>query len=222
MISLDPEQSAAIFAKSPVIVNASAGSGKTRCLIARIELILGQGVSPRNICAVTFTNKAANEMKNRLKANYPISIKEMQISTIHSLCVKIIKKFTRHTFLLNPFSIYDESDQLSIIKTIVKSRDLPGQPYDYISAIGLAKAQQTEELLEEDFFEVYKTYKDILFKNAVVNAINYLMSSKACPFNFTYKIMEKKGWLTNGIVGQAWIIEALLSAHQILDDDKSL
>lgn len=182
MINLDPQQTQAVLAKSPVLVNASAGSGKTRCLIAKIIGLLEKGTDPKNILAVTFTNKAANEMKERLKKQ-SLSIKGMQISTIHSLCVKIIRSFTQYTVLNYPFSIYDESDQLSIIKTIVKSKNLPGDPKEYISVISKAKSKQQEAFLKDDFELVYKTYSDIMLKNNACDFDDLLIYAIDCLKN---------------------------------------
>ena len=99
---LNQEQLDAINAKSPTMVNASAGSGKTRCLIAKIQHILQSGGKPHEILSMTFTNKAANEMKERLRKACG-DISGMQVSTIHSMCVQIIKKFSHHTYLKLPF-----------------------------------------------------------------------------------------------------------------------
>ena len=192
MIQLDSRQQKAIYAKSPVMVNASAGSGKTRCLIAKILLLLEQGIKPENICAITFTNKAANEMKERLKSHIG-SIGNMQVSTIHSLCVGIIKNFTNHTVLNHHFSIYDDSNQLTIVKTIIKSKELPGDPKTYILAIGnmkssgsdnikktFRKSNFTKELIENNFILVYKTYNEILFKNNACDFDDLLTYAHDC------------------------------------------
>ena len=139
MVQLDSQQRAAVLAESPTLINASAGSGKTRCLIAKIvRLIQEYGVNPSNICAITFTNRAANEMKDRLKAR--CDIKDLQVSTIHSLCVRIIKTFIQHTTLNLPFSIYDESDQLSVVKTIVKAREYKEEPKEFLRLISNIKS----------------------------------------------------------------------------------
>lgn len=170
-MALNDEQIRAIQAPSPTLVNASAGSGKTRCLIAKIESILKAGAPPASICAITFTNKAANEMKSRLKG---FNIKDMQISTIHSMCVRIIRSFYKHTYLRPPFSIYDDNDQLSVIKTILKARDITTQPNEVLSAISRAKSEdRTDDLDEKSVDEVhsatlgdiYKAYQEILKKN---------------------------------------------------------
>ena len=124
MIKLDNKQLRAVKAPSPTLVNAAAGSGKTRCLIAKIISLIEQGVDPKSICAITFTNKAANEMKERLKSQCSLPTTDIQVSTIHSLCVRIIRTFIQHTYLKLPFSIYDEGDQASVIKTIIKQVNL--------------------------------------------------------------------------------------------------
>lgn len=179
MIILDDQQTKAIQAKSPVIVNASAGSGKTRCLIAKIIQLLEKGINPENICAITFTNKAANEMKERLKKQH-LFISGTQVSTIHSLCVRIIKTFIKYTYLKYPFSIYDESDQLSIIKTIVKAHKLTEDPKEYITIISKAKSKQQTDLLEKDHKRVYEIYTDILFKNNACDFDDLLIYALNC------------------------------------------
>lgn len=176
--TLDDLQKKAVIAKSPVIVNASAGSGKTRCLTTKIIYLIEQGILPGQICAITFTNKAANEMKERLKNK--ISMGNMQVSTIHSLCVRIIKTFIRYTPLKLPFSIYDDSDQISIIKTIVKSKNLPRDPNEYLSCISQAKSEQSEHLLENDYETIYKTYREILIKNNAGDFDDLLIYAHEC------------------------------------------
>lgn len=176
--TLDDQQQRAILASSPTLINASAGSGKTRCLIAKIIHLIEQGISPSHICAITFTNKAANEMKKRLKNK--ISIKDMQVSTIHSLCVRIMKTFIKYTYLKMPFSIYDDGDQLSVIKTIVKAKNFPGDPLEYLSSISNAKARQSEHKLKEDFETVYKEYQNILLKNNACDFDDLLVNAYHC------------------------------------------
>ena len=193
MISLDEEQLRAVTADSPTLVNASAGSGKTRCLITKIIRLIQQGADPASICAITFTNKAANEMKERLKSQCSAPIKEIQVSTIHSLCVRVIKKFIHHTYLNLPFSIYDDSDQLSVVKTIIKSRELPRDPKEYVSAISNIKSRHSKDLLEEfhrysynndldekNLMTVYESYQQILFKNNASDFDDLLIYAHDC------------------------------------------
>ena len=186
---LNDEQWRAVSDPSPALfVNASAGAGKTRCLIARVQYLLDSGVPPEQILAITFTNRAADEMRTRLKSH--IDISRMQISTIHSLCVRIIRTFVRFTYLKLPFTIYDDGDQLSIIKTIVKSRELAGDPYEYLNAISKSKA---EDLPPEDpdYLLVYTQYQEILKKNngcdfddLLVLARDLLKNNQICRDHF--------------------------------------
>lgn len=187
---LNDEQIKAITGPSPIFVNASAGSGKTRCLVAKIQYLIDSGVNPSNIISVTFTNRAAAEMKSRLK-NYT-DVSKMQISTIHSMCVRIIRRYIHHTYLKYPFTIYDDSDQLSIIKSIVKSNNLAGDPYEYISAIGNLKCngilpeQIKEDQINENgqiidnFKEIYKQYQEILKTNNACDFDDLLILAHSC------------------------------------------
>jgi DNA helicase-2/ATP-dependent DNA helicase PcrA len=176
---LNDEQWIAVTAKSPSICNASAGSGKTRCLIAKIQYLLDQGATPESILAVTFTNKAANEMKERIKAFYP-DLKEMQISTIHSMSVKIINKFVQHTPLKSPFSIYDDSNQLSIIKTLIKARNLTEDPYELLSSISRVKSDGHQSNLKGDIASILKAYQEILIKNNACDFDDLLIYAERC------------------------------------------
>lgn len=196
--NLDTQQKTAVFAKSPVLVNASAGSGKTRCLIAKIINLIQQGVKPENICAITFTNKAANEMKQRLKDQCPVPVKDLQVSTIHSLCVRIMRTFIHLTPLNMPFSIYDEADQASVIKTIIKSREYDGDHKEYISAISYIKSvcesthpddirdafgKSDSDLEEESFLDVFEAYQKLLWKNNASDFDDLLIHAHTCLKN---------------------------------------
>lgn len=175
---LNDEQWEAITAGSPTLVNASAGSGKTRCLVAKIRLLLDNGANPQSILAITFTNKAANEMKSRLKENHDIA--GMQVSTIHSMCVRIIREFSKYTPLSVPFTIYDVDDQLSVIKTILKARDMGDNPRDVQAEISRAKADRTTYELEGDVATVYKQYQEILIKNNACDFDDLLVYALDC------------------------------------------
>jgi DNA helicase-2/ATP-dependent DNA helicase PcrA len=176
---LNDEQWMAIIAKSPAIINASAGSGKTRCLISKIRYLIDSGNDPKSILAVTFTNKAAKEMKERLKPYCP-DIKDMQISTIHSLCVRIMREYITYTVLNMPFSIYDDSDQLSVVKTIIKSRNLTLDPYEALSAISRAKSDSKGDELTDELGLVYKQYNNILWKNNACDFDDLLIYALDC------------------------------------------
>lgn len=159
---LNDEQYAAVITPSPVYLNASAGAGKTKTLIAKIHHLLDSGAPVESILAITFTNKAAKEMRERLGG--ACDVKKMQISTIHSMCVRIIRKYIGYTYLKQPFSIYDGSDQMSVVKTIVKANNLPEDPYEYLSFISRKKSGNAREG-GDDFELVYKEYQEILKQN---------------------------------------------------------
>ena len=98
-----------------VLVLAGAGSGKTRVLTSRISyLVAERGVAPENVLAITFTNKAANEMKERLDAVCDIA--RMWVCTIHSMCVRMLRAFADKAGLSPNFSIYSEQERSAVIK----------------------------------------------------------------------------------------------------------
>jgi len=119
--ALNPEQRvAATHRYGPLLILAGAGTGKTRVITARVAWLLDQGVSPDNILAVTFTNKAAREMHQRIsKTSGKAAAKKLTVSTFHSLCVRILRRDSVRLGYKNNFSIYDESDQLGLIKKII-------------------------------------------------------------------------------------------------------
>jgi ATP-dependent DNA helicase UvrD/PcrA len=121
-----PQRDAVTAADGPLLVLAGAGSGKTRVIAHRIAWLTGvQGVSPRNLLAVTFTNKAAGEMARRVEALLlPVGIKAPMIATFHSACVRILRQHGRHIALPPHFVIYDEDDRESLVKECMKELEL--------------------------------------------------------------------------------------------------
>ena len=121
LFDLNPQQLEAVTAtRGPVLILAGAGTGKTRVITARISYLLSEGVPASRLLAVTFTNKAANEMRNRVGA-LPENVKgsKLTICTFHSLCVRILRQDIDKLGYKTNFSIYDESDQLGLIRKIV-------------------------------------------------------------------------------------------------------
>ena len=113
------QQEAVSHINGPVIILAGAGSGKTRCITYRVISMIAQGVDPYNILCVTFTNKASNEMKERIQrfitSHYPDKPTLPTIATFHSLCAKILRVDGMHIGLPQNFTIYDTQDQLDMI-----------------------------------------------------------------------------------------------------------
>ena len=128
---LNKEQLKAVkHINGPMLVLAGAGSGKTRVLTSRIAYLIENGVSIDNILAITFTNKAAKEMKERVIKLIGYDAKSMQISTFHSLGVKILKENYARLGYKSNFVILDSDDSLTVIKKIMKDLNLNPKFYN--------------------------------------------------------------------------------------------
>ncbi|MBI4608933.1 MAG: UvrD-helicase domain-containing protein [Candidatus Rokubacteria bacterium] len=144
---LNPPQREAVTAtEGPLLVVAGAGSGKTRVIAHRIAYLLAvKGVHPRNVLAVTFTNKAAEEMRRRVEdLLLPFGIRPPLIATFHSTCVRILREHVRHLGLSPSFVIYDEDDRLTLVKECLRAEELDERALpaaQVIHAISHAKNQ---------------------------------------------------------------------------------
>ena len=143
---LNPTQREAVAAtEGPVLVVAGAGSGKTRVLTYRIaHLVRDLQVPPDAILAITFTNKAANEMKERVAALVGGAVRSMWVSTFHSACVRILRREASRLGYRSAFTIYDDADSLRLLRMVTKDLDLDslslleiGVDVDYEFQLGL-------------------------------------------------------------------------------------
>src|SRR5213595_2122941 len=147
LAELNPPQRDAVTAgDGPLLVLAGAGSGKTRVIAHRIAWLLGvRGVHPKNVLAVTFTNKAAGEMARRVEALLaPIGIQAPLIATFHSACVRILRAHIRHIGYPPHFTIYDEDDRLQLVKECMRELDMTDRtwtPASIVQRISAAKHQ---------------------------------------------------------------------------------
>ena len=144
LFDLNPEQELAVrTTEGPLLILAGAGSGKTRVITMRTAFMLSQGIHPESILAVTFTNKAAKEMRERLAGLVPEEqAKKVTMSTFHALCVRILRQDIEVLGYKKNFSIYDEGDQMGLIKKIITrtaSRDEKLDPHVAKNAISKAK-----------------------------------------------------------------------------------
>jgi DNA helicase-2/ATP-dependent DNA helicase PcrA len=177
------QQKAVLETEGPLLVFAGAGSGKTRVLTYRIAyLIQEKGVKPWNIFAVTFTNKAANEMRERVERLLGRSAKGTWISTFHSACVRILRQHIEHLGFQKNFVIYDEQDQERHLKAVMKELDLDFRMF-HPRAIQSALEQLKNEGVTPDQYRpsqfnifqkrlglVYQRYQEDLRRN---NALDF-------------------------------------------------
>lgn len=153
----EEQRQAAQCTKGAVLVTAGAGSGKTRLLTYRILNIIEQGVNPYNILAITFTNKAANEMKNRLSRLVP-DIKYMWVMTFHALCARILRENIDKLEGYNTnFSIYDDAEQTRVLKNIISSKNLDPDKYLKTVQFLISDSKNNGFTLEEFAIE----YRDV-------------------------------------------------------------
>jgi len=184
LADLNPAQREAVETISgPVLILAGPGSGKTRVITHRVAyLIKVCGVSPRHIMAVTFTNKAAREMETRLRKLVRSSADELTIGTFHAICARILRRDGRAVGVNPGFVIYDDEDQMSLVKRSLQALELDPKQYNprsIHSAIGAAKSRMwtPEDYLKHrhSYFDeivqrVYERYQQFLTRN---NALDF-------------------------------------------------
>ena len=143
---LNKEQQEAVkHTEGPLLILAGAGSGKTTMMTHRIAYMLEMGVSPYNILAVTFTNKAAGEMKDRIES-LTGATRGMWVMTFHAMCVRILRNHGEVLGFRNGFSIYDESDKKALLKRIVKDLNIDEKiyPVSYLGSV-ISSCKEAEE-----------------------------------------------------------------------------
>ena len=179
-----PQREAVTAADGPVLVLAGAGSGKTRVIAHRIAYLLGtRGVHPRQVLAVTFTNKAAEEMGRRVEALLgPAGVRPPLIATFHSACVRILREHIRHIGYPSHFVIYDEDDRLAVVRDCMRELDVDERattPASLVHRLSHAKNQmlaveEAEQLArgprEEQVAAVYRRYQERL---ATAGAVDF-------------------------------------------------
>ncbi|MDX8365185.1 DNA helicase PcrA [Cytobacillus sp. IB215665] len=191
LTGLNPQQQEAVKATDgPLLIMAGAGSGKTRVLTHRIAYLMTEKeIAPWNILAITFTNKAAREMKDRIQSLLGPAAEEIWISTFHSMCVRILRKDIDRIGINRNFSILDSSDQQSVVKNILKEKNIDPKKFDprtILSTISSAKnelidaeeySKQTGSYYEETVSNVYSEYESRLRKNQALDFDDLIMST---------------------------------------------
>lgn len=183
--SLNPIQQEAVFhTEGPLLILAGAGSGKTRVLTHRIAyLIEEKQVNPWNIMAITFTNKAAGEMRERVDQIVGFGAESIWVSTFHSTCVRILRRHIDRLGYDTNFSIYDTDDQKTLMRQVCKKLEIDTKMYREKALLGAISTAKNEMIGPKEFLlnaegdfrpkkiaEVYQEYQSQLFKN---NALDF-------------------------------------------------
>ncbi|MFW5697801.1 MAG: ATP-dependent helicase, partial [Fimbriimonadaceae bacterium] len=188
--TLNPEQREAVEHETgPLMIFAGAGSGKTRVITCRIARLLENGIDPAQILSVTFTNKAAREMKERVELMVGEDARRLWMGTFHSVCARLLRIDGRHIGLDSNFVVYDTNDQLSIVKGLLKSMQFDEkslQPRGVLNEISRAKEQlKTPDqyrkgatgYFESAVADIYPEYQRALDRAAALDFDDLLMKT---------------------------------------------
>ncbi len=191
----ESQQKAVWHRDGPLLVIAGPGSGKTRVITNRVAALVNQGVMPWSICAITFTNKAADEMRNRVFAMKVAG--GVHISTFHSLCVRILRQFWQAAGISPDFSIFNETDQKNCIKEAIKAAELDTK--NFLPARILETISRLKNNLQDiadfaaggsgDYFsqclaKIYSNYQKILKQNNALDFDDLLLKAAFLLRNF--------------------------------------
>ncbi len=191
LAQLNPEQQEAVLhVDGPLLILAGAGSGKTRVIVHRIAHLVGEGhARPHEVLAVTFTNKAAEEMRTRVERLLGGECREVWLSTFHSLCARLLRREAPKIGLSRDFVIYDSPDQLSAVKQVMRELQVDEayvQPRAALARISTAKNRmESPEALaahrgnprEEQVAKIYARYQQVLGSNNALDFDDLLLKS---------------------------------------------
>lgn len=179
----DKQMEAALQTEGPLLVLAGAGSGKTSTMTRRIaHLIKGIGVSPYNILAVTFTNKAANEMKERVESllNGPVN---MWIMTFHAACLRILRRHADALGYTSSFVVYDPVDQKALIKNIMKEHQIDEKKFPIPMILSAISKAKEEEITAYDYKRMISNFKEEVIGNVYEDYQKSLKKNNAMDFD---------------------------------------
>ncbi len=150
--SLNKKQVEAVKAiDGPVLVISGPGSGKTRCLTHRVAYLISQGIRPGSILAITFTNKASNEMRERIDKLLKVKSAQPMIGTFHSICLRILRKEIPLLGYKSNFSIFDTNDQLSLIKRVMTNLEIDSKKYNPHLILNKISKLKTDLIFPENY-----------------------------------------------------------------------
>ena len=247
--SLNPEQRLAVKTiDGPLLILAGAGTGKTRVITSRVAYMIAKSISPESILAVTFTNKAAREMQDRVSELVPKfkpsgNIQKPTICTFHSLCVRILRRHIEKLGYNKNFVIYDESEQLGVVRRLlshISDKSKKPDPYIVLSLISRWRNSSADSLNSADADtaalakHLIKNYKQSLKASNAVDFDDLILlvlqlfqehpsSLEECRNRYRY-IMVDEYQDTNG--SQFNLINSLACEHRnfcvVGDDDQSI
>ena len=197
-VELNPEQErAAAHGDGPLLVLAGAGAGKTRVLVHRIARLIRRGVKPWTILAVTFSNKAAGEMRERLREAVGLAAEKMWIGTFHGTCAKLLRIHGQHIGLDPNFTIFDDDDQKRLIAALLKQHNLdksatpqgvrsridraknrgldPIEAAAQAGASGFGGSAASASLAEDVLRTIYPAYRETLRREGAVDFNDLLL-----------------------------------------------
>ena len=185
-----PQREAVLCTEGPLLVLAGAGSGKTRVLTHRVAHLIEKGCMPWAILAITFTNKAAREMRERIEALAGEAAGDIWVSTFHSCCVRILRRDIEKLGYQRSFSIYDDDDQMGLVKAIIKEMNLNDKMYparEIKSIISDAKnrllaprewiRETRDDFRAKKILEVYETYEKRLRESNALDFDDLIMKT---------------------------------------------
>ena len=242
----DPQREAVLHGSGPLLILAGAGSGKTRVITYRVAHLLANGVHPRQILAVTFTNKAAGEMKSRVRQLAGAAAESVWVSTFHSFAARFLRYEYQAAGLPQGFSIYDDEDSKGIIKRLIAEMNLPVRTFP----VGAVKAKISDakdrllgpagfaNLAHDDYLrrigEVYYAYQDRLkdagavdFDDLILTTVRTLEEDESVRVRwqqrFTYVLVDE---YQDTNLAQVRLIRHLAEPEKNLcvvgDDDQSI
>ena len=195
----EQQKEGVLTTQGPVLILAGAGSGKTRVLTHRIAYLMDhEGVNGWNILAITFTNKAAGEMRERVDKIVGFGSESVWVSTFHSTCVKILRRYIDRLGFENSFTIYDTDDQKALMKDVCKRLQLDTKQYKEKSLLGVISSAKDELISPEQFMreargdyrmekiaQAYEEYQKTLHKNNALDFDDLIVKTvelfRACP-----------------------------------------
>lgn len=192
----EKQREAVLTTEGPLLISAGAGSGKTRVLTHRIAYLIEQkNVNPWNILAITFTNKAANEMKERVQALVGPEADAIWVSTFHSMCARILRREAEAAGYEKNFTIIDQSEQQTLMKQVLKELNLDSNQFSYKDMLQVIDSAKNNSQSPKQFEEVAEGYMGEIQAKCYTFYQKKLKTANAMDFNdlllVTVKLLEE-------------------------------